>query len=388
MLKRLCNIPKDNSFFLFGPRQTGKSTIVSQSFSPEETLSYNLLKSDEYQRLVARPALFREEVIHREARHKFVFVDEIQRIPELLNEIHLLIESSNPPIFILTGSSARKLRRGHANMLAGRAWSLELFPLTAQELQGEFNLDQALQWGTLPKIYLEKEIQAKERHLQSYVDTYLKEEIEAEALLRNAGSFLRFLPLAAESHTKVIHYARIARTCNVADSTIKNYFKILEDTLIARLLLPYAGSTRKRLIKHPKFYLFDGGVQRAILRRAALPIARSTYEFGDAFEGWFINEAIRLNSYLRKNLNFSFYRTDQGAEVDLIVENPQGKVLAIEIKSSEDPQQEDFASGLESFRAICPKCIPYVACNAARARSIKGVEVLPWKQILDLLRDQ
>ena len=195
MLNRLLPLSLKHSFFLFGPRQTGKSTLLRSLLPPEKTMYYDLLKTEEYLRLSANPHLFREEVLARDKPITYVVVDEIQRIPNLLNEIHFILEGNQPPYFCLSGSSARKLKRAHANLLAGRAWTYHLFPLTHFELGERFSLDKALNWGTLPSVYL-SEPEEPRQTLRAYVETYLKEEIEQEALVRNLGGFVRFLTLA------------------------------------------------------------------------------------------------------------------------------------------------------------------------------------------------
>ena len=211
MIERHLKLPKKHSFFLFGPRQTGKSTLLYNSFPREKTLIYNLLKSEEYLRLSANPQLFREEVLARDKNITHVIVDEVQRVPDLLNEIHYILETPLAPYFCLSGSSARKLKRSQANLLAGRAWRYNLYPLTRQELGEKFSLDTALNIGTLPSVYLAEDAASSHQTLRTYVETYLKEEIEAEALTRNLGGFIRFLDLAADSNLNIINYSTIAR---------------------------------------------------------------------------------------------------------------------------------------------------------------------------------
>ena len=384
MIERLLKLPPKHTYFLFGPRQTGKSTLLSQVHKPEETLTYSLLKTEEYVRLSANPALFREEVSSRDRRVTHVIVDEVQRVPDLLNEVHHLMEGPSPPCFALSGSSARKLKRGHANLLAGRAWTYHLYPLTHIELGSRFSLDQALRVGTLPSVYLSESESERARTLKAYVETYLKEEIQQEALVRNLGGFLRFLPLAADANGCVVNYSNIARETGLSYNTIKEYFQILEDTLIGFLLLPYSGTptSRRRLAKHPKFYFFDTGIHRALAKKAGAGLERKTSEYGAAFEHFVILEAIRLAAYKELDLDFSFYRSASGAEVDLILRAPDGKISAIEIKSTENPD-ESALRGLKSFLDLCPKAETYVACLAPRKRKVSGVSILPWQEVLE-----
>ena len=319
MLKRMITLPSKHSFFLLGPRQTGKSTLLKAAFKPESTLYYDLLRSEECRRFGAEPSLFREEVLARGKKITHVVVDEIQRALELLNEVHSLIESDKQLHFCLSGSSARKLKRVHVNLLAGRAWAYQLFPLTHQELGDQFLLEKALNLGTLPSVYLSETPTEAKKTLKAYVETYLKEEIEQEAMIRNLGGFLRFLPIAGEENGKIINYSNISREIGVSYNTVKEYFKILEDTLIGFMLWPYAKSSRKRLIKHPKFYFFDTGVQRAITGKVNLDLQKKTLDFGWAFEHFIVAEIKRLSVYLERDYKFSFYHSSHLAEVDLMV---------------------------------------------------------------------
>ena len=380
MIDRLIQLPKDHSFFLLGPRQTGKSTLLKATFQPENSLYYNLLRSEDYLRFSANPGLFREEVLSRDQKYTHIIVDEIQRIPDLLNEIHYLLEEKNPPFFALSGSSARKLRKTQSNLLAGRAWSFHLYPMTHLELGERFSLDKALNLGTLPSVYLNPREEEAKRTLRSYVETYLKEEIEQEALLRNLGGFLRFLTIAADENGNLINYSNIARETGTSYHTVKEYFKILEDTLIGAVLLPYSRSIRKRLVKHPKFYFFDGGVHRALMKKIAVPLEKKTTEYGRSFEHFVIIEAMRLAAYKELDYQFSFYHSSNHAEVDLVIETPRGKVYAVEIKAAENPDPSGLR-GLKSFSAICRKAELYCASMAPRKRNVEGIRIMPWQEV-------
>lgn len=383
MLKRFINIPKNKSFFLFGPRQTGKTSLINTTFSDKTSvLSYNLLNSEEYMRLSARPQLLREEVDGRSDQVTHIFIDEVQKVPELLDEIHNLMESPRSPSFILTGSSARKPKRSGANLLGGRAWNLKLHPLTHREIGNNFVLEKALSRGTLPKIWFSDAEDASQL-LRSYVETYLKEEIEAEALVRSSGTFIRFLFQAGHESGNVLNFSTIARDVATTSKTVKEYFQILEDTLVGRFLPAYSKSTRRRLASHPKFYLFDCGVQRALTKRLTVPIQRGDGNYGAAFEHFMINECFRLNDYLQKDYVFSFYRTEHGAEVDLIIETPDGRCLAVEIKSSENPALADVRSGLMSFREIRPDTRLICVCTASKKRQTEFVSFYPWQEFFE-----
>lgn len=379
VLKRSFHPPLRHSFFLFGPRQTGKSTLLKSVFSPEQTLYYDLLRTEEYLRLSENPSLFREEVLSRDQKIKYVVVDEIQRIPHLLNEIHFILEGEGAPYFCLSGSSTRKLKRAHANLLAGRAWTYHLYPLTHVELGEQFSLDKALRFGTLPSVYLSEPEDAG-RTLRSYVETYLKEEIEQEALVRNLGNFLRFLTLAGDENGNIVNYSNIARETGTSYNTVKEYFQILEDTLLGFMLLPFAGAVRKRLVKHPKFYFFDTGVHRALTKKVSVGLEKKTSEYGRAFEHFLIVEIIRLAAYQELDYRFSFYRSSNHAEVDLIIETPKNKIYAVEIKAAENPHS-NLLRALKSFSLTRPKAELYCACLAPRRRVLDGVAILPWREI-------
>ncbi|MBI4403368.1 MAG: ATP-binding protein [Deltaproteobacteria bacterium] len=380
MVKRLLKLPQSKSFFLFGPRQTGKTTLVREAFPQERCSSYNLLITAEYLRLVADPSLLRTEILASPKNITHIFIDEVQRIPELLNEVHALMEERVGRSFILCGSSARKLKRSGANMLGGRAWTLRLHSLTHLELGDQFNLARAMEIGTLPKIYLEHDREAARQYLKSYAETYIKEEIEAEALVRSTGTFLRFLFQAGHESGNLINYSNIARDSGTSHTTVKEYYQILEDTLIGRFLFPYHRSVRKKHSLHPKFYLFDTGVERAIKKQLSLDLLPGTREFGCAFEHWIVNECWRINDYLQKDFEFSYFRTESGAEVDLIIETPKKHTIAVEIKSASKVRVGDLRSGYAAFAKVCKKFTPLCIANIARSQRFGEVEVVPWQE--------
>ena len=382
MLDRTINLPELNSFFLFGARQTGKTTLLKNSFAANSTKIYNLLLGEEYSRLIAKPSLFREEVLSLPATISHVLVDEVQRVPELLNEVHELINQSCPQKFILTGSSARKLKRNKANLLAGRALNYRLFPLTYFELGTLFNLDQALTFGALPHIYLTLDITEKTRLLRSYLEVYLHEEIEAEALSRNIGGFIRFLSVAAQTNTEVCNFANISRDVQINPVTVKEYFKIIEDTLIGSFLLPFSHSIRKKHKTSPKFYFFDTGVVRAAEQKLRVPLVPGSFEYGKYFESWIVNEIIRINYYREKDWQLSFLRTANNVELDLIIETPQGIILGIEIKSKPAPIELDFISAFNAIRKLKPNARCVCVCTGNTPRKVSGYDVLPYDVFL------
>lgn len=387
MLWRERKLPNNHSFFLFGARQTGKTSLIKEQFNQKMLLSYNLFQSDDYSRLVANPSLIQEEVRGLQSSITHVFIDEVQRVPELLNVVQTLIDEGIDQKFILSGSSARKLKRGRGNLLAGRAWSYNLFPLTAKELPEGYPLNDILSFGTLPINVVAKEVREKEENLRAYVDTYLKEEIEAEALSRNIGGFIRFLSLAAQSNAEQLNYSNIARDTGISDVTVKEYFKILDDTLLGFFLMPFSFSERKKHKLSPKFYFFDTGVLRATQKRLSLPIQKGTFEYGNYFETWIINEVRRLSSYLRKDLELSFLRTANNAEVDLVITFPNQEVWGVEIKSKEVPIAADFNAGFAALRSLVPDARCICVCTAPRTRQLDDYEIMPYDTFLTLLRE-
>ena len=388
MIERLLSLPTPKSFFLFGPRQTGKSTLIRAAFERFKPLHYDLLHGETYRRLLARPEQLREEVTtsvqQRGLTH--VVIDEVQKVPQLLDEVHALIEQHKAVSFIMSGSSARKLKRAHANMLGGRAWTLKLAPLLAREIGSSFNLDRALRFGTLPSVYLADTDEDRTETLRSYVDTYIREEIELEAHIRNVGGFLRFLSMAASTNGDLLSYTNISREASVSSQTVKSYYQILEDTLLGHLLLPYGKSVRSRTAQHARFYFFDTGVVGAITKRLAIPMEEGSPEYGRAFEHFIVCEILRLNDCLRLDLDLSFYRTEAGAEVDCIIDAPSGATVAIEIKATTAPSSS-HCRGLRSFRECVPKARCILACRCPHPVQIGPVTALPWEQALDVVSE-
>ncbi|MBI4370931.1 MAG: ATP-binding protein [Elusimicrobia bacterium] len=389
MYSRYIDLPKRNSFFLFGPRLTGKSTLLRQTFAGEEVLFLDLLHPSVHQKYLAEPAAFLREIEAANGKYKRIVLDEIQRVPALLDVVHHLMESSagRHLQFIMSGSNTRKLKRSKANLLGGRAWSLELFPLTREELGADFVLEKALAFGTLPRIYAGQETEAEE-NLRAYVETYLTEEIKAEALTRNLGAFIRFLPMAAAESGHTINASNIGREVGISYKTVQEYFQILEDTLLGFWLEPFAKTVRRRMAKQPKFYFFDMGVLRALKKTLKVPLERASPEFGDLFENFFINEVRRLNSYHRLDMAFTFYRTDAGAEVDLIAQRPGKPWLAMEIKATERPSAS-LCSGLLSFADIMPKAELLLVCRTGQPQLFRfgkrTVRALSWLDCLNML---
>jgi predicted AAA+ superfamily ATPase len=358
--------------FLWGPRKVGKSTLLRQQFP--KAMTFDLLDSDLRTRLTLRPALLRERVLAE--RPRVVVLDEIQRVPALLDEVHWLVENTRSR-FVLCGSSARKLRHGAANLLGGRAVRFELHPFTTAELRLPARSDEALpllvrlvERGGIPSHFLSRR---PERLLRGYVLDYLAQEIQAEALTRNVPAFARFLDAVALTHGQLVNYANIARDCGVSAKTVREYFQILDDTLLGFRLPPWRKTRSRRLIETDKYYLFDAGVTRALTgMHARQP---GTEEFGRSVEHVLIQEIRAYLAYREKDLPLAYWRTSTGLEVDLIV---GGLDLAVEVKAKAGVDGRD-AKGLRALmedqrvgRAIL------VSLDAEPRVLDGGVEVWPW----------
>jgi predicted AAA+ superfamily ATPase len=380
-IPRLLQLSRSNSFFLFGARNTGKSTLLKHLFGNKPALWIDLLHPDEEERYAIEPLTLKQEVLALNSKTQYVIIDEIQKLPKLLDLVHLLIESTDK-IFIMSGSSARKLRHGGANLLAGRAFVYHLFPLSFLEIGVDFNLDNVLQWGTLPAvIYKMQSTEEKINFLKAYTQTYLKEEIWLEQFIRKMDPFRRFLEVAAQCNGQIVNFSNISKDVGVDDKTIKQYFSILEDTLIGFFLEPYHSSIRKRLHAKPKFFFFDMGVCRSLARTLTIPIKRSSSDYGNAFEHFIILECVRLAHYYYPEYRFSYLRTRDDVEIDLIVERPGEKTLYIEIKSSNHVRVEKLSSFMKMTKEIENGeniCIS----QELRAKKIDDIMILPWAEAL------
>lgn len=373
MYSRLLNLPR-RSFLLFGPRMTGKSTWLKQTFS--EALKIDLLHEQTFANYLANPDLLEKEVLahHKKAKKDWILIDEIQRVPALLNTVHRLIESHQIK-FGLTGSSARKLKKGSANLLAGRASELRLFPLTVIEIGKGFDIDAALRWGTLPAVWT-SEVEDKKDILKSYSSVYLREEIQAEGLVRNLPSFAKSLRLASESIAKEINYSSISKETGVASKTIAGYFSVLEDTFIGFYLPPWTSTVRKELAGSPKFYFFDNGITNAI--KENLTDAPTGAIYGDLFEQFVIQQVRALLFYKGFEGSMHYWKARGGREVDLVISRGSKPILAIEIKATTKPDRADFA-GLVSFTEEYPKVPAILVSNQLRPTiegKFEGVPVL------------
>jgi predicted AAA+ superfamily ATPase len=356
--------PGTETFFLWGPRQTGKSTLLRQRYP--EAVWIDLLKAEEFRRYATRPELLRQELAKSGAR--FVVVDEVQKVPALLDEAHWLHENAGVH-FALCGSSARKLKRGHGNLLGGRALRRELFGLSAHELGTDFDLNRMLNHGTLPRIYASS---SPRPLLNAYVADYLKEEVMAEGLVRHLPPFSEFLNAAALTDTEQVNFTTIGRELGVSRETVRGYFEILGDTLLARMLPPYRKRPKRRLSLADKVYFHDVGVVNFLARRGTLEPGSEVY--GKAFESWVFHELCSYNSYRERFAEFSFWRLSTGVEVDFIVNDLE---CAIECKSSTEVQSHHL-KGLRELKAEHPAIgKQIVVSREPKSRKISdGIEIL------------
>lgn len=362
---------------MFGARGTGKSTLLQQLFLPDNCLWLNLLDPEQEARFALNPKELINLVLALPKKITHVIIDEVQKVPKLLDAVHFLCEKTQKN-FILTGSSARKLKLGGANLLAGRAFVYNLFPFTFLELRDRFNLSAALQWGLLPKVVFLKTHEEKQLFLQAYATTYLKEEIWGEHFIRRLDPFRKFLEVAAQCNAKIMNYANIARDTGVDDKTIKEYFGLLEDTLIGFFLEPFKHSFRKRLSAKPKFYFFDCGVVRALSRSLSVPLIASTSVYGEAFEHFIILECIKLAAYFKPEYRFSYLSTKDDVEVDLVVERPGKPILFIEIKSSANIQ-EHALSQLQLITRDFGTCESVCFSQDLQAKQFGNIKAFPWR---------
>ncbi len=377
----LADIPPSRSFFIFGPRATGKTTLVNKFIKLQEHgLVYDLLKSDDFLRLNSSPETLRKEVISLLPQDGVlnVHVDEVQKVPRLLDEIQFLIENyPNRVRFILSGSSARKLKRFGSNLLAGRAWEYHLYPFTMAEMGDDFDLGNALQYGTIPSVITLPTVNERIETLKSYVSTYLKEEIQAEALTRQLDAFHRFLEAVAFCNGELVNMSDVSREASVARKTVVEYYKILEDTLVGFFLPSWGHSlSRKELVEHGKFYFFDTGIVSALNKRLTAPLERANPLYGRVFEHFCILEFFRIHNYKRTEHKLGFFRTGAGSEIDLIEER-HGQIRAIEIKSASNISSSHTRE-LVRFGEEFPNAKLILVCSAPHEQQIGKIRCVPY----------
>lgn len=361
----------DESLFLWGARQTGKSTLLQTNFT--DSLYFDLLLSDVYERFQTRPSLLRE-IVMASSHSRVIIIDEIQRIPKLLNEIHWLI-TNHGSRFILSGSSPRKILKSGANLLGGRALRYELYPLVYKEIP-DFDLLRALNNGLLPRHYLVKN---SRKLVSAYIGSYLQDEIIAEAKIRNIAAFTRFLEVAAFSNGEMLNYTNIAAECGVSAPTIREYFQILEDTLIGRFLPSYQKRPKRRVISAPKFYYFDVGIANYLLKRVSIEVGSTA--FGDAFEHFIYHELYSHSNYSGINYTISYWRTTSQIEVDFILGENE---VAIEVKASSQINSRHL-KGLKSFAEEYKVKKQIVVSTDPFLRQIEDILIMPWRTFLDRL---
>jgi predicted AAA+ superfamily ATPase len=362
-------LPRGRSAFLWGPRKVGKSYWIHHSFLRGGETVLDLLETDTFAEYAARPALLRERW-----KGGMTVIDEVQKVPALLDEVHWLIERKKAS-FLMTGSSARKLRRGHANLLAGRAWRFEMGPLSAVEVKG-FDLERAMASGLLPPHLLSS---APDQDLRAYVADYLKEEIASEARVRDIPAFSEFLRVAALTSSELLDYTNVAREAGVSAKVVRGYFEILEDTLLGERLPPWTRSRDRRMIRTEKFYLFDVGVANHLARRRPIP---GSPDFGKSFEHWVLMELQNFRRYRAPDLEIRFWRTSTGLEVDFVLDDLH---TAIEVKGSARVHEGDLR-GLQALRASHRVERALLVSLEKVPRTVaEGIEILPWRTFVDRL---
>lgn len=376
MIQRQCKLPKNNSFFIFGPRGSGKTTLFEDVFDKSEALFIDLLDPEIYDDFLLDISRFSRMIDAHKG--KVVAIDEVQRLPKLLDIVHSRIQKEKR-IFALTGSTSRRLKQKGSNLLAGRAWVFNLFPFSASEMGYEFNLQKALEYGSLPDSYLAKDADDAREYLNAYVGTYLQKEIQEEQWVRNIAPFRKFLAIAAQMNGKIINKSAIAREIGIDDVTAANYFEILEDTLIGFMLPAYHTSVRKAQRQAPKFYFIDTGITRALNKMLSIPLMPGTSAYGEAFEHWVIPEIKKHIHYLRLDWELSYIRTKDDLEIDLVVNRPGLPKLLIEIKSKSRVSGID-AKALESLGPdIDEKSERWILSNDKLEQKFGNVTAMHWR---------
>lgn len=378
-------LSRKKSILLLGPRQTGKTTLITHQIHPD--ISYSFARANVRQRYEQNPALFEselEEQIKSFSKIPLIFIDEVQKLPRVMDIAQHLIDSKKAQ-FILTGSSARKLKTGHdLNLLPGRVVTLTMTPLLFDEMTS-FNpkLEDLLLYGSLPGIMAEANLNDRETDLYSYVTTYLEEEIRAEAVVRNVGHFSRFLELAAGEAGKQLNFSKLSQDIGISDTTIANYFQILEDCLIAIRIDPISESqTKRRLIKSPKYLFFDLGVRRACANEG-LKLPQKM--LGDLFEHYIGNELVYQSQLASPHIKIKYWRDTAGPEVDFVIDNAN-QYIPIEVKWSDRPTASD-AKHLQKFMEEYPKTKEaYVVCRTPRRYKIRdNIIALPWQELKTII---
>lgn len=387
MEKRLLQLPKNNSFLLFGPRGCGKTTLLNAVFTSKKTIWIDLLRPATLDKYQTNPDLLIQEIEGLSSKEKpsWIIIDEVQKIPKLLDVVHFLIEKYKIN-FALTGSSSRRLKQQSTNLLAGRAWVSHLYPFSFSELPQKLQtLDYVLNWGGLPQLLKYSKNSDREEYLRAYVYTYLEKEIQTEQWIKKLEPFRKFLPIAAQMNGKILNFEKIAKDVLVDSKTIKNYYEILEDTLLGFYLPAFDESIRKQIRKAPKFYFIDRSLQRA-LEKNFEPLAKQTGAWGIAFEHWLMTEIYKMNVYKKRNYELSYIMTKSNKEIDLVLRKPNKELIFIEIKSK-NAVNEDDCKTLEFFVASesKSKSKAYLFSTDPISKKIGSVHCLYWQKGLDIL---
>lgn len=374
MYTRILNKPlkKNQSFFLFGARGTGKSFWLNSSL--KDYLLIDLLESEISFTLEANPQELEKLIPHN--FKGWVVIDEIQKVPTLLDEVHRLIEKKKYG-FILTGSSARKLKRKGANLLAGRALTYKMYPLTVQELGKDFNLEKSLLYGHLPKIYHDLDLNPND-YLKSYIQSYLKEEVKQEGFSRNLGAFSRFLEAASFSQGSLLNISEVGREAGVKQKTVEGYFDLLEDMLIAYRIPVFTKRAKRKLVSHPKFYFFDTGIYRTIRPKRILDTKEEID--GACLETLVLQELIALNEYFELGYEVCYWRTKHGVEVDFVLHG-ENKLIAIEIKRTNKIHPQDL-NGLKAFKDEYKIAETYLFYGGKENLFIDNIKIIPIEKAL------
>jgi predicted AAA+ superfamily ATPase len=384
MIHRQLNPSKLLSFFVFGARGVGKSTWLQGEFSQDNHLWIDLTDPQNERRYARKPEIFLSEWKEMVStldpvaqKNVWIVIDEVQKIPAILDAVHTGIQRHKIK-FALTGSSARKLKRGAANLLAGRALTYHMHPLTVEELGSAFKLESYLQWGGLPMLLEIESRSDRQKYLMSYVDTYLREEIQMEQLVRKMEPFRMFLDVVGQMNGEIINMAQIAREAGIDPKSAERYFELLADTLVGFYLPSYQVSVRKAQLQHPKFYLFDVGVARAVRKELTLELEPHTGPFGRCFEHFIIQQIRALNDYKSKDYTLSYIRTKDGVESDLVVTRPGKSTVFIEIKSTDQPE----SLMLKDFQKLAKdaKAESWVLCRTEKVSTDGPTKIYPWQE--------
>lgn len=376
LIPRCFRVPPQ-SFFLFGPRGTGKTTLLRSLW--KDALWIDLLEPDVFRSFSARPERLRE-LLDGNPHAQTLVIDEIQKVPQLLSSIHAIIESGKPPQFVLTGSSTRKLRRSGVDLLAGRVLKETLHPFTAVELGSHFNLEESLRIGLVPLVLMAQDPDAV---LKSYVGLYIREEVQMEGLVRNIGGFARFLEALSFSHASVLNISNVARECEIERKVVEGYLSILEDLLLAYRIPVFRKKTQRALVVHPKFYFFDTGVFRSL--RPQGPLDRPEETAGAALEGLVAQNLMAWCDYQGQTHSLYYWRTRSGSEIDFVLYGPD-HFWALEVKNTARVRPEELSS-LKSFKSDFPQCQAYFLYRGKESLKIGDILCLPCEEfLLEFLR--